>query len=353
IVGRYAIQYANKVAFICKRDIDSPPDISTRIQEDKLSLIQSIYKFKFSNNLKLFKDFNKDLGVEIQGVASLSSFTCKKYMFILFINNRLVDCNSLKSAISSVYSGIISRHQNPFFYISIRIDPLKIDANVHPTKQEVIFTNQSKTISYIQEFLKKLLAEGQDGLTLKTNTNQKTLTGTTTTKYEHKIDDNLQTSTPLKSDRIYSNKAVRTDHLDQSLDTFINNNSALSISINESKNDSFISPTDNICAISVSNHPRVFRLISITELKETIHENKCPQLLNVIKKFTYIGPVAWLYASSVVCNNIEENHQDQSKFHHQELLPLLRSVLIPQKNMQYNGTMILLTSVPELYKIFE
>lgn len=61
----------------------------------------------------------------------------KKSHFILFINQRLVDCPSLKKACEYVYSLYLPKHTHPFVYLSLELLPQTIDVNVHPTKREV------------------------------------------------------------------------------------------------------------------------------------------------------------------------------------------------------------------------
>lgn len=62
----------------------------------------------------------------------------KKSHFILFINQRLVDCPSLKKACEYVYSLYLPKHTHPFVYLSLELPPHTIDVNVHPTKREVL-----------------------------------------------------------------------------------------------------------------------------------------------------------------------------------------------------------------------
>lgn len=61
----------------------------------------------------------------------------KKSQFILFINQRLVECPSLKRACEYVYSLYLPKHTHPFVYLSLELPPHDMDVNVHPTKREV------------------------------------------------------------------------------------------------------------------------------------------------------------------------------------------------------------------------
>ncbi|RLN86778.1 hypothetical protein BBJ28_00016585 [Nothophytophthora sp. Chile5] len=61
----------------------------------------------------------------------------RKSHFILFINNRLVECPALKRACEYVYSLYLPKSTHPFIYLSMELPPRNIDVNVHPTKREV------------------------------------------------------------------------------------------------------------------------------------------------------------------------------------------------------------------------
>jgi len=57
--------------------------------------------------------------------------------FILFINDRLVECSSIKRAIENIYADTLPKGAKPFVYLSLHLPGPHIDVNVHPTKREV------------------------------------------------------------------------------------------------------------------------------------------------------------------------------------------------------------------------
>ena len=57
----------------------------------------------------------------IKGWISNANYSSKRGICILFINNRLVDCQSIKKVVEAVYSEILPRHTHPFIYLSIRM----------------------------------------------------------------------------------------------------------------------------------------------------------------------------------------------------------------------------------------
>eukprot|EP01047_Picozoa_sp_COSAG01_P119528 COSAG01_NODE_48236_length_383_cov_0.577465_1_plen_100_part_10 len=83
------------------------------------------------------------LGLTTGGAVN---FNIKKAIFILFINNRLVDNSDLKKAMDMVYAPYLPKGQHSFVYLKMDIPPEDIDVNVHPTKREVKFLNEAAII---------------------------------------------------------------------------------------------------------------------------------------------------------------------------------------------------------------
>lgn len=55
----------------------------------------------------------------------------------------------LKRAIDQVYATYLPKNAHPFIYLSMHLDPLNIDVNVHPTKHEVHFLNEELIIDSV------------------------------------------------------------------------------------------------------------------------------------------------------------------------------------------------------------
>lgn len=83
----------------------------------------------------------------------MSAYTASaKYsVFILFINERLVDCQPLKKTLQNVFAQYLPKNEQLFVYINLRLDPNNLDVNVHPTKHEVRFLYQDEIIAKIQQ----------------------------------------------------------------------------------------------------------------------------------------------------------------------------------------------------------
>jgi len=57
------------------------------------------------------------------------------------INRRIVRNKTVSSAIDSAYSTFLMKNRHAFVFLDIRINPVAVDVNVHPSKMEVKFSN--------------------------------------------------------------------------------------------------------------------------------------------------------------------------------------------------------------------
>jgi DNA mismatch repair protein MLH1 len=74
--------------------------------------------------------------------------------------DRSVESTSLRRALEQVYTTFLSKGGHPFVYLSVLIDPNRVDVNVHPTKREVGFLNETEIIEKICLAVQKRLGEG-------------------------------------------------------------------------------------------------------------------------------------------------------------------------------------------------
>lgn len=93
------------------------------------------------------------------GLVSNGSYAAPKNSaaFVLFINDRLVDCSSLKRAVEGVYADILPRGAKPFVYLAIDLPGPHVDVNVHPTKREVAFLHEDRLCEVLAEAVKKVI----------------------------------------------------------------------------------------------------------------------------------------------------------------------------------------------------
>ncbi|NJC27993.1 DNA mismatch repair endonuclease MutL [Neolewinella antarctica] len=67
-----------------------------------------------------------------------------------FINDRFIKSSYLHHAVIGAYDDLLGKDSYPFYVIYIRIDPARIDVNVHPTKQEIKFEDERMIYNYLK-----------------------------------------------------------------------------------------------------------------------------------------------------------------------------------------------------------
>lgn len=160
VVQRYAIHYPH-VAFACRKFSGSNSSAfelsTTGGQLNSRDVIGTIWGQNLANELFPFEVKSEEPPFSCRGFASNPNHSARSSTLILFINNRLVDCAPLKRAVEAVYQPVLPRHQHPWVYLALDVDPATIDVNVHPTKMEVQFLHEEIISQRIQETLSSQL----------------------------------------------------------------------------------------------------------------------------------------------------------------------------------------------------
>ncbi|KAL2133907.1 hypothetical protein VTI74DRAFT_1472 [Chaetomium olivicolor] len=157
MVGRYAIHCSN-VAFSCKKHGESSTSIAVQTNASCLDRIRQIYGGSVANELTEFSTSDDRWAFKAKGLATNANYSTKKTTILLFINHRCVESSNIRKAIEQTYSGFLPKNGHPFVYLSLEIDPHRVDVNVHPTKREVNFLNEDEIIQAICEHIRSKLA---------------------------------------------------------------------------------------------------------------------------------------------------------------------------------------------------
>ncbi|KAI3489915.1 hypothetical protein L1887_45946 [Cichorium endivia] len=207
LLCRFAIHHKN-VSFSCRKHGANTADVHSTAVPTKLDAIRSVYGVSVARSLINIdtSDDNPSSSVfEMEGFISDSNYTSKKTTMVLFINERLVECTSLKRAIEIIYSATLPKASKPFIYMSIILPPDHVDVNVHPTKREVSLLNQEVIIEKIQSAIELKLRNLSEASTYE----------------EHQvavdcspISSVANTPTSGGSQKVAVNKMVRTDSQD-------------------------------------------------------------------------------------------------------------------------------------------
>jgi len=110
----------------------------------------------FGERLDLIEVRKEAAGLHIHGyVAALGDQGPVRGAQNVFVNRRIVKDRTIAHAISEAYSVATIKERSPEVHLFIRIPPDRVDVNVHPTKAEVRFLEQS----LVHEVLRRALAE--------------------------------------------------------------------------------------------------------------------------------------------------------------------------------------------------
>jgi len=82
----------------------------------------------------------------------------RKYIS-LFMNGRWIQSRRLAFAIEEAYSGMLMVGRHPIAILHLRVPPEEVDVNVHPTKAEVRFRDESAVFSAIQRSVRQALTD--------------------------------------------------------------------------------------------------------------------------------------------------------------------------------------------------
>lgn len=148
MVGRYAV-HCTGVAFSCKKHGESAMSVSTPANASTVDSIRQIHGSAVANELIDFQVSDEKWGFKAAGWTSNANYHVKKTALLLFINHRSVESSAIKKAMEQTYSAYLPKGGHPFIYLSLDIDPQRVDVNVHPTKREVNFLNEEEIIESI------------------------------------------------------------------------------------------------------------------------------------------------------------------------------------------------------------
>ncbi|KZO89442.1 hypothetical protein CALVIDRAFT_569915, partial [Calocera viscosa TUFC12733] len=157
---RYAIHNPT-VLFLCKKACSNTADVSTPPSGTVKSAIKTIYGPSVAKELlEARAEAGQKDEFEWEGEIWFTSanYHVKKPTFLLFINHRSVDSVRVRRAVEAVYNGILPKGTFGFIYLSLAIDPSKVDVNVHPTKREVHFLDEERITEHVADAMQTVLA---------------------------------------------------------------------------------------------------------------------------------------------------------------------------------------------------
>lgn len=211
VVSRYAIHNSG-VSFALKKHGETSADVRTLPNASLVDNIRTFFGNAVSRELLEVDCEDPTLAYRLKGYISNANYSVKKCIFLLFINNRLVESNALRKAIETVYAAYLPKNTHPFLYLSLEIAAQNVDVNVHPTKHEVHFLHEDSIIESVQHHIENKLLDSNFSRTYFT---QALLPGPAISTSD------VSSVAKSSAEKVYAHQMVRTDFREQKLDAFL------------------------------------------------------------------------------------------------------------------------------------
>jgi DNA mismatch repair protein MutL len=112
-------------------------------------------------NRKLMRVEGEEHDITVSGfLGKMTTFRKSYGEQFLFVNGRFISNRVINHAVFSAYGNMLERGQVPFFLLNLELDPERTDVNVHPTKREIKFENESLVHQVISHMAKEALRKG-------------------------------------------------------------------------------------------------------------------------------------------------------------------------------------------------
>lgn len=123
---------------------------------DLLQVISQVYSVDLAKSMLAIE--NESLDFKLRGYICKPEITraTRSYMTTI-INGRYIRHHGLNHAILRGYHTLLSIRRFPIVVLQIEMDPVLVDANVHPTKLEVRFSKEKELMELIEETIRESL----------------------------------------------------------------------------------------------------------------------------------------------------------------------------------------------------
>ena len=154
IIHKFALSYPD-VAF--ELHVDEKITFKTYGDGDVHKILSKIYNMGVARNMIEFSGSNDDY--KVFGYISVPEETRASKNYInIFINGRYIKNYGIQNAIIDAYGTLLMINRYPLCVINIEMDPILLDVNVHPTKQEVRLSKEAELIRLIKEVIAERLS---------------------------------------------------------------------------------------------------------------------------------------------------------------------------------------------------
>ncbi|KAH6614082.1 histidine kinase-like ATPase [Boeremia exigua] len=294
MVGRYAV-HCTGVAFSCKKAGDNTGStVSVPASAGTKDRIRQMHGSTAANELVNLKAEDQRWGFKCEGWVSNANYSSKRTNLLLFINHRSVESQAIKKSVEQTYAMFLPKGGHPFVYLSLEIEPQRVDVNVHPTKREVHFLNEDEITAMICDEIRESLSKVDTSRSFMTQSllsNPKVPLATpikqttsaildTDNTPEHSASRVPRTATK----RPYENSLIRTDASARKITSMLRPERTIEESIIEGGDD-------DAEYEHTEREPMACRLTSVKELRGEVRDAMHNELTDIISTHTFVGIV--------------------------------------------------------------
>ena len=202
----------------------------------------------------------------------------------------------MRRSLEAVYTTLLPKGGHPWIYVSLDIDPAKVDVNVHPTKKEVHFLDQDEIVEQICNHVQELLADANSSRTF--HFTQALLPGAAPPP---SASETLQTqSGPSSLQRGYPKHTVRVDANSRTLDSMLTSkrpgspdasaeSEGARTEVPAAKRPARLTIPESSCALT-----------SIGELRAAVQKERHRSLTEAMRSHTFVGVIDMARSLSLV-----------------------------------------------------
>lgn len=137
---------------------EGTPLVKTVGNKDQIQAIAGVYGVETAKKMKEIQHSSFDF--EVSGYVSLPELTRASNNYItLIVNGRYIKNYALNRAIINGYGSSLMVGRYPIAVVNVTMDPLLLDVNVHPTKQQIRISSEKELEELISEAIKNRMAK--------------------------------------------------------------------------------------------------------------------------------------------------------------------------------------------------
>jgi DNA mismatch repair protein MLH1 len=294
LVGKYAVHCVG-VAFSCKKAGDnSGSSVSVPATATIKDRIRQIHGTAVANELVSLKAENDRWGFKCEGWISNANYSAKRTGILLFINHRSVESAMIKKSVEQTYTTFLPKGGHPFFYLSLEIEPQRVDVNVHPTKREVHFLNEDEIIAMICDEIRSSLS--------KVDTSRSFMTQSLLSNPKVPFATPMKQTTQLAATPATSDASDRSvSKVPKTITKKPNENNLVRTDASARKITSMLQPQRSVDEVAnedeepeyefTEKEPMACRLTSVKDLRAEVRDAMHNELTDIISTHTFVGVV--------------------------------------------------------------